>query len=143
MSESGADIVREYISAWPNGYETLARLRTDDYIEDWPQSGERIRGHATYRTIHENYPGGLPEYKPAQLSGTPDQWAVSPLFTLVHLSGAGSTFTAEGALKYPDGSTYKVVAVLELSDGRVKRQRTYFAPDTDAPAWRAQWVERV
>jgi len=143
MDESGAETVREYISAWPNGYDTLTRLRTDDYVEEWPQSGERIRGDASYRAIHQNYPGGLPEYKPAQLSGTPDQWTVSPLFTLVHLSGAGATFTAEGALKYPDGATYKVVAVLELSGGRVRRQRTYFAAETEAPAWRAQWVEKI
>jgi hypothetical protein len=143
MDESGADIVREYLGAWPNGYETLTRLRTEDFIEDWPQTGERIRGDAKYRAVHENYPGGLPDYKPAHLSGTPETWAVSPLFTLVHLSGAGATFTAEGALRYPDGAAYKVVAVLELAEGRVRRQRTYFAPELEAPAWRAQWVERI
>src|SRR5215472_16203960 len=114
MDQSGTDIVREYISAWPNGYDTLTRLRTDDFIEDWPQSGERIRGDAMYRAIHEHYPGGLPEYKPGRVSGTPEQWALSPSFTLVHLTGSGSTFTVEGALDYPDGSTYMVVAVLEL-----------------------------
>jgi hypothetical protein len=143
VDESAADIVRQYISAWPNGFDTLARLRTDDFIEDWPQTGERIHGDASYRAIHEHYPGGLPEVQPAQVSGTPDQWAVSPLFTLVHLSGAGATFTVEGAARYPDGANYKVVVVLELSGGRVRRQRTYFAPELEAPSWRAQWVERI
>ena len=143
MDESGAEVVREYISAWPNGYETLTRLRTEDFIEDWPQSGERIRGSANYREIHEHYPGGLPEYRPAKVSGTPDQWAVSPLFTIVHLSGSGSTFTVEGTLKYPDGAKYLAVAVMELSGGRVRRQRTYFAPELEAPAWRSEWVERI
>lgn len=143
MDESGAEVVREYISAWPNGYDTLTRLRTDDFIEDWPQSGERIRGSANYREIHEHYPGGLPEYEPAKVSGTPDQWSVSPLFTVVHLSGSGATFTVEGTLRYPDGARYLAVAVLELSGGRVRRQRTYFAPELEAPAWRAEWVERI
>jgi len=143
MDESGTDVVREYISAWPNGYDTLTRLRTEDFIEDWPQSGERIRGDANYRAIHKHYPGGLPEYQAAKVSGTPEQWAVSPLFTIVHLSGSGATFTVEGTLKYPDGATYSAVAVLELSGGRVRRQRTYFAPELDAPAWRSQWVELI
>jgi hypothetical protein len=143
MDESGAQTIREYIKAWPDGYDTLARLRTDDFIEDWPQTGERIRGDASYRAIHEHYPGGLPASKPDQVSGAPEQWAVSPMFTLVHLTGSDGTFTVEGSLKYPDGSAYKAVAVIELSDGRVRRQRTYFAPESEAPAWRSQWVERI
>jgi len=32
----------------------------DDYVEEYPQSGERIRGKQTARTVNENYPGGLP-----------------------------------------------------------------------------------
>ncbi|HKW72271.1 MAG TPA: hypothetical protein VJQ08_05535 [Candidatus Dormibacteraeota bacterium] len=65
---------------------------------------------------------------------------MSPLFTIVHLSGSGSTFTVEGTLKYPDGAKYLAVGVM---GGRVRRQRTYFAPELEAPAWRSEWVERI
>jgi hypothetical protein len=29
----------------------------DDYVEECPQSGERIRGKQNVRTVYENYPG--------------------------------------------------------------------------------------
>jgi len=144
MVDSAASaVIREYIKAWPDDYETLGRLRTPDYVEDWPQSRERVRGDANYRAIHEAYPGGLPQSLVERVSGTPEQWAVSPMFTLVHLTGAGSTFTVEGTLRYPDGTEYKAIAVIGLKGDRVAWQRSYFAPITEAPAWREQWVERT
>jgi hypothetical protein len=136
-------VVREYGKALPGDFEALARLRHPDFVEEWPQSGERIRGHANYRAIHEAYPGGLPDIGTQRISGTPEQWAVSPSLTLVHLTGSGSTFTVEGSVEYPDGKTYRIVAVLELEGGKVRSQRTYFAEPLEAPAWRAQYVEKI
>ena len=143
MADSGEDLVRRYVQAWPDKFDELSRLRTDDFIEDWPQSGERIRGDANNRAIHSKYPGGLPGVTPERISGTADQWALSPSFTLVHLSGSGSDFTVEGTLVYPDGTTYKMIVVMELANGKVRHQRTYFAAEFEAPAWRAPWVERI
>lgn len=142
MDRAGEALVRQYLNAWPDDYETLGRLRVADFVEEWPQSGERIRGHANNRAIHERYPGGLPRPSIERLSGTPETWAVSPSFTLVHLTGAGSSFTVEGGLRYPDGSAYKMVAILELAGGKISRQRTYFAALLEAPEWRSEWVER-
>ena len=31
----------------------------DDYVEEFPQSGEKIRGKKFARSVLENYPGGL------------------------------------------------------------------------------------
>jgi hypothetical protein len=143
VTDSGEGVVRQYLQAWPDGFDELARLRTDDFVEEWPQTGERIRGDANYRAIHSNYPGGLPDVTSERISGTADRWALSPSFTLVHLSGSGSDYTVEGTLAYPNGSTYKMVAVLQLAEGKVRSQRTYFAEQQEAPAWRAQWVERI
>lgn len=142
MDKAGEAVVREYVKAWPDDYATLGRLRAEDFVEEWPQSGELIRGHDNNRAIHERYPGGLPRPSIDRLSGTPDTWAISPSFTLVHITGSGSSFTVEGGLRYPDGSAYKMVAILELADDKVIRQRTYFAPHLPAPDWRAPWVER-
>ena len=41
---------RQYIDA-------IDDLMHDDYVEEYPQSGERIRGKDNARTIYENYPG--------------------------------------------------------------------------------------
>ena len=138
------------MAAWPTDFDRLSELRSGEFVEDWPQSGERIHGDANYRAIHENYPGGMPTLKTDQITGeghpstTGGSWALSPSFTLVHLSGGvDGTYTVEGILDYPDGRHFQLVAVLKLVNGKVAAQRTYFAEPFDAPAWRAQWVEPV
>lgn len=143
MDQPAADVVRDYVKAWPADYDALARLRTDDFTEDWPQSGERIRGDANWRHIHEKYPGGLPAPGIEAVSGTPETWTMTPAFTLVHLTGSGNSFTVEGTLTYPDSSSFRLVTVLEVAGGKVRSQRTYFAPTFEAPEWRKEWVERI
>jgi ketosteroid isomerase-like protein len=38
--------------------DAVAELFHDDYIEAFPQSGERIRSKDNWRKMVENYPGG-------------------------------------------------------------------------------------
>ena len=37
--------------------DAFAELFHDDYVEEYPQSGERIRGKENARAVNENYPG--------------------------------------------------------------------------------------
>ena len=37
--------------------DAFAELFHDDYVEEYPQSGERIRGKQNARAVNENYPG--------------------------------------------------------------------------------------
>src|SRR2546428_257357 len=39
-----------------NDIEAQERLLSDDFVEEYPQSGERIRGKDNRRAIIENYP---------------------------------------------------------------------------------------
>src|SRR5437667_3650341 len=41
-------------------YDEYEALLTDDYVGEYPQSGEVIRGAKNARAIVEHYPGGLP-----------------------------------------------------------------------------------
>ena len=56
--------------------------------------------------------------------------------------GTGDQYTGVTRIRYPDGSTWHVVAVLEFRGDRIARNTEYFAPVFEAPAWRAAWVER-
>jgi len=136
-------IVERYMSAFPSNFDVLAELRHPDYIEDWPQSGERIRGHDNYVKIHHGYPGGLPTAETRSIRGSEDRWMMSPSFTLVRINGTGDTYTVEGSLAYPDGGLTHLVAILELRDGRVIKVTHYFADPFEAPSWRADWVESI
>lgn len=141
--DTNREIVQRYFRAYPSDWETMAHLRHPDFVEDWPQSGERIVGHENYRAIHEHYPGGTPTTQIDRIVGTEDRFVTTPLFTVMRIVGEGDTFTVEAQASYPDGATTLVVTIVELKDGNVYRQRTYFAEPFEAPHWRARWVTRL
>lgn len=136
-------VVERYFKAYPSDWETMARLRHADFVEDWPQSGERIEGHENYRAIHENYPGGTPGLAIDRVVGTEDRLVMTPLFTPVRIVGMGDTFIVEARAGYAGGASNFVVTVVELKDGKVHRQRTYFAAPFEPPDWRSGWVTRI
>lgn len=136
-------IVERYAAALPGDFAALATLRHPDFVEEWPQSGERIRGHANYQAIHEHYPGGLPDLKPRRILGSEDRWVVTPSFTPLRIMGTGDTYVIHSAGAYGGGDGIQAVAIVELRDGKIVKQTTLFAPTMEAPQWRAQWVERM
>jgi hypothetical protein len=144
MSDSSnREVVERYLAAFPTDFDAMAELRHPDYVEDWPQSGERIRGHDNYVRIHERYPGGLPGVETRRIVGSEDRWAASPSFTPVRINGAGDTYTVEGLLVYPTGERVFLVAILELREGKIAGATHYFAEPFEAPGWRAEWVEPI
>jgi hypothetical protein len=36
-----------------------------------------------------------------------------------------------------------VVDIVEFENGRIRKETRYYAEPFEAPAWRAQWVERI
>jgi hypothetical protein len=138
------EVIHAYIRALTdNDAEALASLRDPDWFLDYPQSGERIRGHANERAIADNYPGGIPEVDPGRIVGSEDRWVVTPSFTFERVVGSGETWWGEGRARYPDGSLWHTVSMYRLRDGRIAREITYWALPFEAPAWRAGWVEPI
>ena len=128
-------------------FERIRTLVHDDYVEEYPQSGERMRGIANLLAIMRNYPdGGLRpgdiDVGTAQILGEEDDWVVGPSLAVVHVSGTGDQYTGVTRIRYPDGSLWHVVAILDFRGDRIARSTEYFAPVFEAPAWRAPWVER-
>jgi hypothetical protein len=66
---------------------------------------------------------------------------MTPRFTLLKVEGSSNRGTATLRTTYADGSTWWIVILYELRDGRFARATQFFAPVFEAPAWRAQWVE--
>ena len=100
---------------------------TDDFVEEWPQSGERLTREATLK-MGELYP---------EMSGT------SPKFTYKRMLGGGDIFVVEGTIDYGDGIPVSYVGVGEVRDGKVSKMTEYFANPFEAPAWRADFVEKM
>ena len=138
------EVIHAYIHALTvDDAVALGQLRDPGWYVDYPQSGERIRGHANERAIADNYPGGLPDIDPSRIVGSEDKWVVTPSFTFERVVGSGDTWWSEGRARYPDGSLWHIVSMYRLHDGRVAREITYWAEPFEAPAWRAGWVEAI
>ena len=108
--------------------DQLYDLATPDVVEEWPQSGERIRGRDNIKAINDNY---------QKSTGS------SPKGKLTRVTGAGDHWVLEGSIDYGDGVPVSYVNILELRDGKVARTTEYFANPFEAPAWRSQWVEKM
>ena len=128
-------------------FAALDDLFTEDYVNDYPQSGERIRGVANFKATLQNYPEGIRRdgTDPASIrvAGTDERWVVTPMFTVKRVEGSGTTGTAMFTNRYPDGSTWWVVQLFELRGERIARATTFFAPVYEAPEWRAPYIERI
>jgi hypothetical protein len=126
MSEQeNRDTLERYFQAFGrHDLDTIDSLLHDDYVEEYPQSGERIRGKQNARTVAENYPGGLPN--------TIDY----------SIKVSGDLGIGEMLFEY-DGNRVYICDILELHDGKIKSTRAYFGEPFEAAEWRAQWVERM
>jgi SnoaL-like domain len=99
-------------------------LRHQDYVMEMPQSGESIRGRENMRSFQEAYP-------------TP------PSIQLRRVLVRDGLWVVEGVNDYGGGQVFDVVLLIELRDGKMWRDRRYYAEPFEAPEWRAQWVERI
>jgi ketosteroid isomerase-like protein len=106
----------------------LDEMASDDMVQEWPQSGERIRGRANIAALNEHYEGG---------SGT------SPKATLRRIVKPGDAWVIEATIDYGDGIPVSAVSIIETKDGKIVRQTDYFANPFEAPEWRSQWVEKM
>jgi len=39
-----------------NDFKSVGQVLSDDFVLEWPQSGERIRGRENYAAMNEEYP---------------------------------------------------------------------------------------
>ena len=129
-------------------FDTMDTLIHDDYVQDYPQSGERIRGRANHRAVIENYPGRVETgMKPSigRIVGMDDSFVTSPFpaWNIIHLAGSGDDFQATATVLYPDGKTWHLVALITLREGKIWREVDYFAEPFEPPAWRGPYVERI
>jgi hypothetical protein len=105
--------------------ELLREYGTEDFIQHWPQSGERLSKAGSLR-LAEVFD---------------EQTGAEPKFTYKRMIGGGDVFVVEGTMDYGDGVPVSYVGIGEIRDGKVARMTEYFANPFEAPAWRAEYVE--
>jgi hypothetical protein len=102
-------------------------LLHDDYVCEWPQSSERIRGRANFVALNAAYPG---------------RWVI----TIQRIVACDEQATTEVTLTdqlAPGEALVVAVSFFELRDGKIRYERDYWPEPYAAPADRAQWVEQI
>ena len=100
--------------------EAEHEMRTEDYVLEMPQSGERIVGRDTMRAMQQEYPN-------------------PPSIQILRITGSGDHFVVLGRSDY-SGDVYYVANVVEFRDGRIALETRIYGAPFDPPAWRAKYA---
>jgi ketosteroid isomerase-like protein len=104
-------------------FGAVAPLLHEDFVCEWPQSRERIRGRENYVAVNENYPG---------------RWRIA----IQRLVASADEVATQIRLEW-DGRVEQAVSFFEFRDGQIVRQVDWWPEPSPAPAWRARWVETM
>jgi limonene-1,2-epoxide hydrolase len=122
--ENGKAVERFWRALEDADFETAKGELHSDFVEFFPQSGERIRGVGNWLSFVTNYPG-FPAIKVRRIIGRDDLWVT------------------EAAFDYSkDGSApYQVCEIQECRDGKIAEVTAVFGAPFEAADWRAAFVE--
>ena len=121
--EIRAALDQHWAASDANDFRTEHLIYREDAVLDYPQSGERTRGR---RNIE------------GQRASQPNK----KRFAVRRIIGSGDLWVTELILTY-DGKPFHTVSIMEFIGDKVARETQYFADPFVAPAFRAQWVERI
>jgi SnoaL-like domain len=121
--EIRAALDQHWAASDANEFELEHRIYHEDAVLDYPQSGERTRGRRNIQGQRTNQPS-------------------NKRFTVRRIVGGGDLWISELVMTY-DGKPYYTVSIMEFRGDKVARETQYFADPFEAPASRAQWVERM
>lgn len=108
-----------------NDFVKASRWLSDDFLCDWPQSGERIEGRANFVEINRRYPAAGP-------------WN----FDIVRLLEQGREVVTEVVIT--DGEVEARAITFHTVRGNTICHQTEFWPDLyEAPHWRRHWVTSI
>jgi predicted SnoaL-like aldol condensation-catalyzing enzyme len=122
--ENRQTVERLYTLINKQDWNGARELFHQDFVQEWPQSGERIRGVENSMAINEGYPG-------------------IPSLDMRRVLTAGDLAAAEVTLNYPEAGTFMGVSIFEFRDGKIVKETDYFAQPFEAPEWRSKWVEKM
>ena len=106
-----------------NDFETEHLIYREDAVLEYPQSGELTRGRSNIQGQRASQPS-------------------NKRFSVRRIIGSGELWVTEFILTYDSKPSY-TVSVMEFTGDKVARETQYFADPFVAPAFRAQWVERM
>lgn len=106
-------------------WHAASELLHDDYVLEYPQSGERFRGRDHFIALNAEYPAAGPWH-----------FAVQRVVASEHVAASDVTVSAPSV-------TARVVSFFALRDGRIWRMTEFWPDPFEAPAWRVPLAEPI
>ena len=123
---TAVEVVREFWRLMAtNDFASVGAVLAEQYILDWPQSNERIRGKENFAALNAAYPSHGP-------------WA----FTVHRI--VGNETEAASEVSVSDGvQNAKAISFFTVVGGRITSQVEYRPEPYPAPINRRQFVEQL
>ena len=124
MSPAAVEVVREFWRLMAtNEFSSVAAVLTPEFVLDWPQSNERIRGAERFAQVNVEYPShGLWQFTVHRIVGT--------------------EIEAVSEVTVTDGfQTAKAISFFTVRHGKVTHLVEFWPEPYPAPANRAHLVE--
>lgn len=108
-----------------NNFHAVAPVLAQDFVLEWPQSKERIRGAANFALLNTEYPAR-------------GQW----VFTINRI--VGSEKEAVSDVFVTDGvQQARAISFFTVEHGKITRMVEFWPEPYEAPFDRSQFVERI
>lgn len=107
-----------------NDFYAVAQLLHDEYILEWPQSGERILGRDNFAALNTNFPAE-------------GKWQFKVNAMVAENDVVVSDVSVSDGKRQDRAITFSTVR-----DGKIWRQVEFWPESFEAPDWRAKWVEK-
>ena len=108
-----------------NDFNAASQLLHDEFLLEWPQSGERIVGGENFAAINTNYPAE-------------GKWR----FSINDIVAEGDLVVTD--VNVTDGKVIgRAVTFSTIRDEKIWKQVEFWPDRFEAPAWRAQWVQKM
>ena len=125
--EANKRLVEQFWQAMDsNDFAAVGEFLHDDFVLEWSQSGERIRGRANFVAVNANYP-------------TTGRWSIK----INRIVAEGDEVVSDVSVTDGVDNQGRAITFSTVRDGKIASQNEFWVDPFEAAAWRAQWVERI
>jgi limonene-1,2-epoxide hydrolase len=125
ITEESKQVIEQFWATMnTNDFNVVGQLLHAEYVVEWPQSRERIRGRENFVAVNVNYP----------VTG---RWH----FTVHRIVAEEDQAVSEVTVN-DDVVITRVITFSTIRDRKIIHQTEYWPDPFEAAAWRSKWVER-